>query len=133
MRRLQGFTLIELMVTITIIGILASIIYVSFGEARTNSRNKSMTVELKEMQLALETYRSQNGVYPLPEQGCDGLAVMPLPAGQLVARSDGTSSWCPNNYFNTNTGRQNPLLVPEFLPAALKSTEAALGRLYRSS
>lgn len=105
----RGFTLIELLVTITIISILASIIYVSFGDARTSSRNKAMTVELKEVQLALETFRSQNGKYPLPEPGCGSAA------GPLVARTDGGNSWCANFYFNSSEFREAPTLIPEYI------------------
>ncbi len=120
MQRLRGFTLIEILVTISIIAILASIIYVSFGEARVNARNKAMTVELKEIQLQLETYRAQNNSYPLPEPGCGSAT-----GGQLVARSNGSGSWCSNNYFNTSAARQTPLFVPEFVTKIPKNADSA--------
>lgn len=60
----QGFTLIELLVVITIIGILLSILSVNFGSAKTDAKNKSLMTELKETQLAIELYKSQNGEYP---------------------------------------------------------------------
>jgi prepilin-type N-terminal cleavage/methylation domain-containing protein len=61
---LRGFTLIELLVTIAIIGILATIVYASFGQAREQTRDKSRTATLKELQLAVETYKAQVGRYP---------------------------------------------------------------------
>lgn len=59
-----GFTLIELLVVVAIISILASVIYASFGQAREQARNTSLQSELKEVQLALEVYRAQEGQYP---------------------------------------------------------------------
>jgi prepilin-type N-terminal cleavage/methylation domain-containing protein len=64
-----GFTLIELLVVISIIGVLSAIVFASFGDARADSRDKVRQSSLKELALALEVYKSQNGVYP--DQGCD--------------------------------------------------------------
>jgi prepilin-type N-terminal cleavage/methylation domain-containing protein len=106
MQKLRGFTLIEVLVTISIIGILSSIVYASFSDARESSRNKAMTVELKEVQLALETYRAQNDTYPLPAcGGTDG--------SDLVA----TDSICPGEYIDG--------LVPEFIGGLPLSTGSA--------
>lgn len=66
-----GFTLIEILVVISIIGILSSVLYASFGEARDDSRNKALQAELREVQLALELYKSQNDRYPVAETTCD--------------------------------------------------------------
>ncbi|OGG61155.1 hypothetical protein A3C87_03320 [Candidatus Kaiserbacteria bacterium RIFCSPHIGHO2_02_FULL_49_34] len=60
----RGFTLIELMVSITIIGILTAGAAVAFGNARANARDAQRYAVLAQMQLALETYRQVNGSYP---------------------------------------------------------------------
>jgi len=80
-----GFTLIELLVVVSIIGVLSSLIYINFSEARDSSRNRVWQTELKEVQLALELYKSQNGVYP-PAQIADPFTTL------------------PNNCFNTVVG-----------------------------
>ncbi len=67
-RTTQGFTLIELMVTITIIGILSAMVFASFDQAREQARDKVRKSDLKTLQLAIELYKSQNGTYPT--QGC---------------------------------------------------------------
>ncbi len=63
-----GFTLVELIVVMSVIGILSSIVYANFGSARAASRDDVRKAALKEVQLALELYKAQNGVYPA--QGC---------------------------------------------------------------
>lgn len=63
-----GFSLVELMVTIAIIGILIAVIYVSFQESRMSTRDKVRQTTLADLQLAVETYRTQTGFYPA--QGC---------------------------------------------------------------
>jgi len=60
----RGFTLIEVLVVISIIGILSSILYANFNSARVDAKNKAFKSSLKEVQLALEVYKSQNGKYP---------------------------------------------------------------------
>jgi len=67
-----GFTLIELMVVIAIIGILATIGYASFDEARQQARDKVRMASLKELQLSIELYRAQTGVYPVADSACPG-------------------------------------------------------------
>jgi prepilin-type N-terminal cleavage/methylation domain-containing protein len=71
-----GFTLIEVLVAVSIISILAAIIYPNLNEARDEARNKAFQVELKETQLAIELYKAQNdGDYPdaaTPGGTCDG-------------------------------------------------------------
>ena len=59
-----GFTLIELMVAISIIAILTSIIYVNFGDARAIARDDVRKSDLSQIQLAVELYRSENGQFP---------------------------------------------------------------------
>ncbi len=51
-----------------IIGLLSTIVYVSFGDARAQSRDKIRMTALKELQLAVEQYRAQTGRYP--SKGC---------------------------------------------------------------
>lgn len=58
-----------MMVVISIIAILSGIIYASFEDARKQSRDKSRMAALKELQLAVELYKAQNGTYPPDCQG----------------------------------------------------------------
>jgi type II secretion system protein G len=63
-RRKAGFTLIELMVVIAIIGILASIVTVSLVSARAKGRDAKRIADIRTVQLALEQFYNDNGYYP---------------------------------------------------------------------
>ncbi len=64
----RGFTLVELMVVVTIIAMLSAVLYGSFNQARQQARDKARMTGLKELQLAIEMYKAQYGRYP--EAGC---------------------------------------------------------------
>ncbi len=61
----RGFTLIELLIVIAIIGILASIVLVSFPAAMKSARDANRKSDLKQLQIALEVYKQANGFYPV--------------------------------------------------------------------
>ena len=62
----KGFSLIELLVVIVIIGILASIIVVSASQARKNARNAKRLVDIRNYANAFEMALDENGEYPYP-------------------------------------------------------------------
>lgn len=63
-KKIGGFTLVELMVTISVIGILSTIVYANFGSARASARDDIRKTDLTSLQLAIELYKAQNGEYP---------------------------------------------------------------------
>ena len=60
----KGFTLIELLIVVAIIGILSALLMTNFIAVRQRARDAQRKSDLKQMQSALELYRSDTGSYP---------------------------------------------------------------------
>lgn len=65
--RTVGFTLIELMVVIAIIGLLASVVLASLSDARASARDAIRVQDMRSIHTALERYANDHGgTYPNP-------------------------------------------------------------------
>lgn len=64
MQKKSGFTLIEILVVIAIIGLLAVIVTVVFSGARVRSRDSARLSDVNRIQTALNLYWQATGVYP---------------------------------------------------------------------
>ena len=60
----RGFTLVELMIAVGIIGLLASISLVNVNSIRAKARDSKRLADIKEVQKGLEAYYVNNGYYP---------------------------------------------------------------------
>jgi prepilin-type N-terminal cleavage/methylation domain-containing protein len=65
----KGFTLIELLVVISVIGIIASVLFANINEGGAQSRDAKRQADLRNLQSALELYKNREGEYPA---GCRG-------------------------------------------------------------
>jgi len=72
-----GFTLIEILVVVVILGILAAIIVPRIMRRPEEARRTKAIVDIKAIETALNLYRLDNGVYPSTEQGLEALVTKP--------------------------------------------------------
>ena len=78
----RGFTLIEIMVVIVILGILAGLIVPRIMGRPEEARRMKARVQIESIETALKLYKLDNGYYPTTEQGLQSL-VEPPAVGQL--------------------------------------------------
>ena len=72
-----GFTLIEVMVVVVILGILASIIVPKIMSRPEQARVVKAKQDITAIQSALDLYKLDNGIYPTTEQGLQALVTKP--------------------------------------------------------
>jgi len=100
MTKKQGFTLVELLVTIAIIGILASIIVVNISGARKQARDAKRQSELKSIQTALEQYANlNNGLYPSDLSQLSPF-INPIPIDPMTGQESCSKHVCDYIYSN---------------------------------
>lgn len=63
-KRLSGFTIVELLIVIVVIGILASITIVAYAGVQAKARDTVRVDSIGQIRSALEYYRIDNGYYP---------------------------------------------------------------------
>ena len=76
-KRHRGFSLIEVMVVITIIGLLTSITGVYLNDSMQEARTNTTKTQIKGLETALDLYRLHNSRYPSSEQGLNALIGKP--------------------------------------------------------
>jgi general secretion pathway protein G len=72
-----GFTLIEIMVVILILGLLATIVVQSLRGATDKAKRVKAQADLHELQTALDRYYLDSGFYPTGDQGLEALVSRP--------------------------------------------------------
>ena len=75
--RQAGFTLLELLVVVAIIGLLAGYVAPRYFGQLSKSERQTAQVQIRAFETALDQYRLDTGHYPRTEQGLQALVVRP--------------------------------------------------------
>ncbi|MBT0587855.1 type II secretion system major pseudopilin GspG [Alteromonas oceanisediminis] len=73
----KGFSLIEVMVVILIIGIMTAIVAPNILGNQEEAQLKKAAVDIQQLEGALEMYKLRNNTFPTTEQGLDALVTAP--------------------------------------------------------
>jgi prepilin-type N-terminal cleavage/methylation domain-containing protein len=127
----SGFTLIEILIVVAIVGLLAAVILTALGRTRSKGRDTKRKSELVQLQKALELYYNQNNAYPCT----GGTAAAPTCTAPYVWRAVAGS--CPAGGVSTSgTSGYIPDVAPTYLLALptdpKPSTANCSGYAYRS-
>lgn len=76
-RRGRGFTLLEILVVLVILGLMASLVGPQVFKQLSGSKTKAAQLQIQELSAALDLYRLELGSYPNSEQGLEALITKP--------------------------------------------------------
>jgi general secretion pathway protein G len=79
-KKQRGFTLIEVMVVVVILGILAALIVPKIMSRPEQARIVKVKQDILAIQSALDLYKLDNGMYPSTDQGLEALVTKPTSA-----------------------------------------------------
>ncbi len=107
-KKRNGFTLVELVVVILVLGIIAAIatpkLFDTAGDARINSTKQSLAV----LRDSIELYRSTNGSFPADKTAIETMLKSPFPVNQIAAAAnDATLSVVTAGTALTASGAQD--------------------------
>lgn len=108
-----GFTLIEIMAVVLIIGLLSTLVGVAIFPQIDKSRVNAARAQLKMLDAALETFRMDSARFPTTDQGLEALIMEPAdarnyqPGGYLRERRLPDDPW-GNPYLYESPGQNNP-------------------------
>src|SRR3989338_5439233 len=91
----RGFTLVELLIGVSIIGLLSSAVPASVSATKLKAKDAKVKAEGSSIHLALEEYSIENGGYPNPTPGSSTLWCIGASDCQIAGTTinDSTNSW----------------------------------------
>ncbi|HPE67511.1 MAG TPA: type II secretion system major pseudopilin GspG, partial [Synergistales bacterium] len=72
-KRRKGFTLVEVLVVVVILGLLAALVAPKVVGQGEEAKRTATSVQIREIEQALEMYRLDNSMYPTTAQGLEAL------------------------------------------------------------
>lgn len=97
----RGFTLIELMVVMVILGILAGLIVPRIMDRPEEARRTKAAIQIQSIEQSLKLYKLDNGQYPSTEQGLQALVEAPS-VGRLAKK------WREGGYLDKGRVPKDP-------------------------
>src|SRR5258707_13945305 len=108
----QGFTLLEIMLVVTIIGLLLTAAIFGFRGNVEYSRRVRVQGDIQGITTQLKLYESMNGFYPTTDQGLRALVSQPdsdpRPTRWYQLYKDVPKDPWQNEYIYRNPGQKNP-------------------------
>jgi prepilin-type N-terminal cleavage/methylation domain-containing protein len=86
----RGFTLIEVLVVVSVIALMMTFLFLGFNDGRGQSRDAKRQADLRNLQTAVQAYRSEHGRYPA---GCNGAGNWSGELGGAWDCGDGTNQY----------------------------------------
>jgi len=110
--RRQGFTLVELLLVLVILGILAAIVIPKFSGRTEQAKEQAAVTQISSLSTALNNFEVDNGYYPKGKNGLEDLIVPPRDAQNwhgpyLQTDRIPLDPW-GNEYIYECPGRHNP-------------------------
>ena len=87
--RRSGFTLIEIMVVVVILGLLAALVVPRIGPQVAEAQRTTAATQIRSIEDALEMYRMHSGFYPTTQQGLEALVTAPTTSPVPKRYADG--------------------------------------------
>ena len=87
--RRAGFTLVEMMVVIVILGILATVVAINVLPSQDKAMKGKARADVAVLEQALEAYRLDNFAFPTNDQGLDALVTPPAGLNQVDRYREG--------------------------------------------
>lgn len=118
LKRTGGMTLVEIMVVISIIGLVMAMVTVNVMSRFEKAKVQTTKTQIKALEQALEQYYLDNGAYPSTDQGLEALA-----SGGDYLKKLPKDPW-KRNYVYTSPGTEgNPFEIVSAGPDKQEGTE----------